>query len=254
MNNHEIIEKIKKEHIKPTSRLIFMFKKSLMWFLLIITTVFGAYSFAFFFLKTLYIDFVNWKYIFDSYDSFLLANIPFIWIFLCLLSLYTVSVLFSKTEKGYKYPIYYVASLSIIISFVLGLGLAKFFAYKGILIERFEEEKVMHWFMPDSGFLSGEIIFKNDDYILIRDIHNDVWNVNMEYVLDNSKLIAEQYPLITIIGKYDYAYNFTACQIIPLDMPHKRFKPRPDKEFRPAKNIDRSMISSEICDFVINKK
>ena len=31
-----IIEKIKKEHIKPTSRLIFMFKKSLMWFLLII--------------------------------------------------------------------------------------------------------------------------------------------------------------------------------------------------------------------------
>ena len=82
MDNNQIIQKIKQENLKPISKNIFLLKRIIVWFLLFISTVFGAYSFAFFFLKTLFIDFDHWYFLSDSYDKFLMENIPIFWVIL----------------------------------------------------------------------------------------------------------------------------------------------------------------------------
>lgn len=246
----EIIQKIKNENMKPISRNIFLFRKVSIWFLFAITTVFGAYAFAFFFLKILSIEFDDWYYFNNSYNGFLIENIPIIWIILFIFSLFLMFYLFKKTNRGYKYSIVYLGVGSIIISFFLGGVLAKTLAYKGLLIDRFENERVMNWTNPESGRLSGEVLFVNNDYILIRDIKDDVWNVNIDYVLDNSKQVLQDYQLVSIIGKYDYENNFTACQIMPLNIDKMRFKPNSINRFNRNINNDNDFVK-DICDFVI---
>jgi hypothetical protein len=253
MNNDQIIQKIKTDNLKPISKNVFLFRKISIWFLLAISTVFGAYAFAFFFLKTLYIDFDNWHYFASSYNMFLIDNIPYIWAGLFVISLLLVFYLFKKTNKGYRYSVVFIGAGSVVMSFSLGIGLSKILAQKGYFTERFDSERVMNWTNPQSGRLSGEILFIEDEYILLRDIKDDVWNVNVSYVLDNSRGLLQNNQLISIVGKYDYENNFTACQIMPLNVDKIRFKPNAGN--RTVLNIhkDNSFVN-DICDFVINAK
>lgn len=252
MNNDQIIQKIKNENVKPISKYIFLFRKISVWFLLALSTMFGAYAFAFFFLKTLYIDFDNWEYFADSYDTFLMDNIPLIWAILFVVSLLLMFYLFKKTNKGYRYSIIFIGSTSLAISFVLGIVLSKTF-YGNMLIERFEDEKAINWTNPKSGRLSGEVLFIDDNYVLVRDIQDDIWNVNTDYLLENSKDILANYPMISIIGKYDYANNFTACQVLPFDIDRNRFRPNPMNKIVERVNRNNDLVKS-VCDFVINSK
>jgi len=252
MNNEQIIQKIKDDKLKPISRSFFLFKKVVVWFLLVISTIFGAYAFAFFFLKIMFIDFDNWYFMSNSYDRFLVENIPIIWLVLFLFSLICIYFLFKKTNKGYKHSVLFIASLSLIISFVLGMALSKILAHKGVLIERFENEKMMRWTNPDSGRLSGEVMFMDDNYILLRDIKDDVWNVNIDYILDDSIQVLNNHQMIYIIGRLDYENNFTACQILPLDMDKKRFRPNPKLGIERKKGQNKFV--QDLCDFVINPK
>jgi hypothetical protein len=251
MNNDQIIQKIKAENLKPISRNVFLFRKISIWFLLLISTIFGAYAFAFFFLKTLYIDFDNWYYFASSYNMFLIDNIPYIWASLFILSLFLVFYLFKKTNNGYKYSVVFIGAGSLLISFSLGAALSKVMIQNRYFVERFENERFIDWTNPEAGRLSGEVLFIQDEYILIRDIKDDVWNVDISYVLDNSKDMIKNYDLVSLIGKHDYENNFTACQIMPLNIDKVRFKPNP--KHKPLINPHKeSIFIKDICDFVIN--
>ena len=253
MYNDQILQKIKNQNVKPISRNIFILRKVCIWFLLAISTVFGTYAFAFFFLKTLYIDYDNWHYFASSYNRFLIANIPLIWVVLFIVSLLLVYYLFKKTNKGYKYSIVFIGAGSLILSFTLGVILAKILVQREYFIDKFENERVMSWTDPESGRLSGEILFTDKEYVLLRDIKDDVWNVSTIYLLENSKEVLQNTKLVSIVGKYDYENNFTACQIIPLNIDKMRFKP--NRNNRPEVHTsEQNSFVDDICDFVINKK
>jgi hypothetical protein len=159
--------------------------------------------------------------------------------------------LFKKTNRGYKHSIVFVGFLSIAVSFILGLALAKILSQRGILIEQFERERVMDWTNPKAGRLSGAVLLKDEDFIVLRDIQDDIWNVDTSHILDNSKDALENNEFVSIIGRYDYENNFTACQIIPLRMDRMRF--RPDPKNRPGMMQEEvNTFASDICDFVIN--
>lgn len=255
MHNNQIIQKIKDENLKPISKSVFLLKKIIVWFLLASSTVFGAYAFAFFFLKILFVDFDHWYFLANSYDRFLIENIPIIWIVLFTFSLVCISLLFKRTNRGYRHSVLFIAIISVIISFILGIILSKVFANRGVLIERFETEKLMLWTNPNSGRVSGEVLFAEDDYVLLRDINDDIWNINTVYILDDSRQVLNNDQLISVIGRLDYDNNFTACQIIPFDIDKNRFRPNIGKrgfDFR-QKNIE-NRLTKEICDFVINTR
>ncbi len=252
MDNNQIIQKIKQENLKPISKNIFLLKRIIVWFLLFISTVFGAYSFAFFFLKTLFIDFDHWYFLSDSYDKFLMENIPIFWVILFTFSILSIYFLFKNTNKGYKYSILLIASSSLTVSFILGIALSKVLAQKGILTERFEQEMVMQWTNPNAGRISGEVLFVDNDYILVRDINDDLWNINIQYVLDESRDVLRNDQLVSIIGRLDYDNNFTACQIMPFDMDKRKFRPNPGP--KTYNEMRENQITKDICNFVINQR
>ncbi len=253
MDNDQIIQKIKNENLKPINRNVFVLRKSVVWLLLLLTTIFGAYAFAIFFLRTLYIDFDNWHYFSNTYNGFLWDNIPMIWILFFVFSLFLMFYLFKQTNKGYKYSIIFIGAASLIVSFLLGAVLAKALAYQGAILDQFERERFINWTSPEEGRLSGEVLFSNQEYILLRDIKDDVWNVNTTYILDNSREVLENNQVISIVGKYDYANNFTACQIMPLNIDKTHFKPNPINRLK-MKIKTGNTFAKDICDFVINRR
>ena len=87
----------------------------------------------------------------------------------------------------------------------------------------------------------------------MRDIKDDVWNVSTVYLLENSKEVLQNNQLLSIIGKYDYENNFTACQIMPLNIDKIRFKPNRNNRLEVRAYEENSFVD-DICDFVINGK
>ncbi len=257
MNNDKIIQKIKEENIKPISKSIFLFKKIIIWSLIFITTIFGIYTFALFFLKILFIDFDKWYFLSDTYDDFIIDNIPFIWLSLFCISIFTIFFLIRKTNKGYKYSILLISTSSLIISIILGLSLSKILAKQNIIMQKLHDEKMIKWTNPEGGRIMGEVLYKDlqKQYLLIRDINDSVWNVDISYILDDSEYLIDNNQVVSIIGRFDYDGNFTACQILSMDIPKDRFNPNPqniDKVFLQKKH-GKNRLTQEICDFVINK-
>ena len=172
MNNDKIIQKIKEDNIKPISKSVFMFKRILIWSLLFMTTLFGIYTFALFFLKILFVDFDKWYFLSDTYDDFIIDNIPFIWLSLFCISLFTVFFLIRKTDKGYRYSLLLIFTSSLFVSMLLGLSLSKILARQNIFIQKLHDEKMMKWTNPEDGRIIGEVLYKDSQkkYLLIRDI------------------------------------------------------------------------------------
>jgi hypothetical protein len=251
MNNDQIIQKIKTENVQPISKNVFLVRKITVWLMFAVSTIFGAYAFAFFFLKTLYVDFDDWYYFSNTYNGFLFKNIPILWLMLFVLSILAMFLIFKKTGKGYRYSILFLAAISLVISFSLGLILSKVLAYKDFFTDRFENERFMDWTNPKSGRLSGEVLYINDQYIILRDIKDNIWNVDVRYLIEDSKQTLEQGQIVSIVGHYDFEGNFTACQVMPFHMNHMRFKPSHDIVFDQTQEESNDSVR-DICNFVMN--
>ncbi len=251
MHNDKIIQKIKEENLKPISKNTFLFKKIFIWIILFATTLFGAYSFALFFLKTLFVDFDKWYFLSNSYDRFLIENIPIIWVILFIISIILIYSLFKKTNRGYRYTFFSILFLSLLISFILGLSMSKFLARDVILIERLEVERAMRWMNPYAGRILGEVLFMGDDYVLVRDIRGDFWNINIQFLLEESIDTLNNDQVISIVGILGEGNNFTACQVMPFDFDKSKFKPIPGYKINNL--VQENQITRDICDFVINQ-
>ncbi len=262
MNKDQIIQKIKQENIKPKPKYFFIFKKVLTWILLTITTIFGSYAFAFLFLKLFFIDFKYWYFFSDSYDKFIFYNLPLIWIALFIISLYLISYLFTKTSHGYRYSLFVIGIISIFVSMLLGIFLAKYIANTDSMMHNLERERIERWHKPRSGLLLGEIILKEDKYLLLQDTHNKLWNIDIENILDDSKQVLEHDQPVSVIGMYKNDQYFTACQILPfntdeddiLGFEYDFIEYSPVKPDIDIMNQYNSRVIKDICDFVINTK
>ncbi len=119
----KILNKIKKEGIRPKSRLVFVFKNIFFWFLTIFSIFVGGLSFALVFYKI-----SGDYYIFNQIlkDDFNLSEIfifllPTFWIILLFIFLFLAFLNYRKTRFFYRYNWTLVISIIIIISMILGI-------------------------------------------------------------------------------------------------------------------------------------
>ena len=121
-----ILEKIKKEKIKPKSKWYFIIKNSFFFSIFIISIILGSLSFSVLF----YIFSNNQSLIFDYYNVYELKNAILFWLFL-LIIFFGISIWNNKNLKNsYKYQPSTIILFNLSISLVLGLilfytGIAK---------------------------------------------------------------------------------------------------------------------------------
>lgn len=255
MDSNTILEKIKNSGVKPISKKYFIFKRFLVMFLGISTIILGAFSFAKVSASFFVAPWQDWEYVFSSFGSFLYFSIPLIWVLSLLFFIYLIPFILEKTKSGYKYKKIILIMFSVISSFVLGLFIlfiGSFDRSNNIFASEPEKKQVQIWTSPHSGRLSGFVLNRGTESIVLQDFHKKIWMIDISNVLDLSKKIITSEEKVKIIGVMVDDNTFIACQIMTFDLAHSDFDLTQDNNSS-YDYFDPNQTIGDICKFVLNK-
>ena len=216
-----VLQKIKESGIKPISKNVFNLKKVLFWSLVGFSIIIGAVSFS----VILSMLFNNEWYLFGKLGlSFIFRTMPYFWF--VFLAIFTIlgDFYYRKTFLGYRHRTITIVGVYIFITMISGsvlyvLGTGKVIEEslsQNVPVYRvFVFDRDGFWVNPSEGFLSGKIIEINNNLIKVIDINKNVWVVNLENSLIDTKAKIKIGENIKIIGDIDDSNNFSAEQIHP---------------------------------------
>ena len=219
-----IIGKIKKKDLKPTPKWIFLLKRSFVWGLFGISVLFGSLAIGMIFFQVRDAGWDIYSQMNEGLAEFVLLALPYFWIILMIGFLALAYCDFRHTKKGYRYNIFAIIGLSLLISLVIGSTLyASGFSEK---IENFFQEiphyeklhfgKRILWQRPDQGLLAGIIIRIQDDKIfLLQDFKQHPWKVDAKDAKIRPGVRLEKGQRVKMIGEKLEFGRFHATVIGP---------------------------------------
>ncbi len=217
-----ILEKIKKEHIKPKPKWYFILMHSLLWSSVLVSIFLGAMATAIILRHSMTTDWMVMHHVAGGKMCALMMSLPYLWFAFIGLVLFLANKLFKHTKTGYRAKPSLIIVFSILISITFG---SLFYAIK--LDHPFEnklrkhlphyeqrKEQLAHKMVnPDKGVIAGEItdIDLESELILI-DFKGWEWKVDIQNIQQSLKLGAE----VGIFGKKTGEDTFKAERIKPL--------------------------------------
>ena len=228
MNGKEILEKIKKDHIRPKPRWEFLLKNYVIWAAFAVTILVGSLATG---VMIFMVSHTDWQYhlAFASPAKQILINLPYFW--LIILAIFITLALYNlkHTKKGYKYNPLVIIIASIIISVIIG---SVVYAIGGG--ERLEDifyrrlpfyQKIMEYrgrmlLNPEVGRIPGVIAEVNEDSIKVKDFRGQIW----EITTSTENFVVGQ--RVIIVGQQTLDNEFEGRMIKPWFGP-SNFRPRP---------------------------
>lgn len=220
-----VLDKIKKEHLKPKPKWEFLLKDYVFWGLFGICIIIGGMVASMMIFKVYIHDWELHKPLGESFFIFHLRAMPFFWLILLTGFIFVADYNFKHTKKGYKYslPLVVLATIlaSIILGFALfGAGVAKRMDEKALQNLPFYREmtldkKIEYWSQIEKGLIGGEITKINEDKVEIKSFKGDVWEVNTEMVPKEMLDKLEEGMIIGGFGKKGEKGMFDAEKIKP---------------------------------------
>lgn len=222
----ETVEKIKKQHVVPEPRWKYSAKKYGSWTIFGMIIFFGAVSFAIAFDMLWQLDWDLYRFVHQSAILYSLSLLPYFWIIFIGIFFGLAFVDLRKTETGYRYDwlkmsLASVGGIILLGAFfsLVGLGekaqslLAKDVPYYGQHLMMTKEKQ---WMQPEKGFLAGKLIAISVNRWEIRDLNEQVWQVDLDEktTLKPAVVIAKG-ETVKIIGTKKDSNNFQAIEIRP---------------------------------------
>lgn len=207
----KILDKIKKEDVKPIPKWQFVFGHILLWTLVIFAIIIGSFAMSILFRD---LSGIEWGHL-SKLDRHgipgIIIALPYIWFITLAVVVYVSYVFFSKTKQGYKVNPVIIILSSILISFILGFIL---FAnrtsdqFERLLRDNIPPYKQLQqvregaWNSPEKGILIGKVIdVKKDKLLMLNDITGKKWEVNIENVNFKKMGIPKVGSQIIVVGK-----------------------------------------------------
>jgi hypothetical protein len=232
----KIIQKIDKEDIRPYSKWHFLFKRSVIWILFIISILLGSFASG---VLIYQIQHTEWN-IFSHYNhsvlEFAMLVVPYFWITFLILFSILIFYYFRRTESGYRKNTLLIIIVSVLLSLSGGfainsLGLSEKVEntidkrvpfYRGL-----RQRKRKMWCAPNRGLLGGRIIeIKKRNELLLKDFYDEIWIIDITdaRIRNRVKLIVDR--RIKLIGNISGEKRFRATEIRPWQRRrHRRFHP-----------------------------
>lgn len=224
--SQEVLKQIKQSKINPRPKWFFKFKNYIFWFLFIISVIFGGFS-----IGTLIYQYENQNSFAAYYhlnnnflESFFFA-IPYFWLIIFLV-LITFSIYdYFHTKKGYRYNVFKIAGLSLLISLILGISF--FYLGLGKIIDQelnqkvgfyheLNQQKEKVWNQPEKGLIAGTIKeIKSNKLFILEDLSGKSWQINYQNAQIFGRAKIEVGEQIKIVGEKQDADKFNAQQIRP---------------------------------------
>jgi len=222
----KVLEKIKKQDIRPIPKWQFMLKDSFVWSLFGINLILGSIGFAIIIFLLVNNDSVGDFSLTKNIWQWFVLSIPVVWILLTALFLFVAFYNFKNTEEGYRFSVGKKVLLNVGITILLGLML-----YFSGLSERlnniFVESVPFYtnaldlrqevWMRPQEGYLSGTILEINEDKeeMLLRDLDGKVWSVGYGDALVKIRVTLVAGEKIKMLGDMSSDTLFEATEIRP---------------------------------------
>ncbi len=221
----KIIQKIERENIKPYSKWHFLFKRSVIWTLFMISVLSGALSSG-----VLIYQFQNTEWnLYEHYNhsllEFIMIVIPYFWIVFLILFSILVFYYFRRTESGYRKNTAWVIFITLFLSFAGGAALNQMglsekvetsFQKRVPFYRSMIERRRRMWSAPRRGLLAGKIIkIEAQNNLLLVDFHKRVWQIDISEARIRGRMALKEELRIKIIGKITGNLEFKAREIRP---------------------------------------
>ena len=185
-NANKILDRIKKEEIKPIPGWFFSLRNAAIWLGFLIAVVLGALAFSIVLLAIQQTDFKITSHLTHTKLELFLGLLPIIWLILLVLFLGIAMISIQSSWRGYKFSILRLVTICTLMSISLGTlffiaggsqKLENAFALNVLTYKSIEERKIQVWSNPAEGYLSGEITKVNDQTFILEDFNKAQWQV-----------------------------------------------------------------------------
>jgi hypothetical protein len=221
---HSIIERIKKEQIKPTPKWVFLLKDALVWSLFALSIVIGigATSVLIYAFEGVYKDL--FEHAGHSLIEKILLLFPLFWLISLIAFTFLAVILGKKTKTGYRYPIFYYVIASVLFSVVGGYVVHRYggsekieeiFSEKINIVKSTEEKRMAMWSLPQEGYLSGEILSFDEAEITLLDFEGKEWIIDINETFIRPSVDILQGEKIKLLGEINAPGVFKAEEIRP---------------------------------------
>ncbi len=234
----KIINKIKKENLKPIPKWRCDLYDGLFWAAVGLLVIFGSLFFSFILIGLFEIPFeVFSEFHLRRYLKIFLTVFPYIWLVLFLLVGSLGLLAFQKTRYGYRYRLLVVFGVVIFSMFSLGLILKQYQISQSI--KNFAEKPIPNKFrggafsnncLVQEGLLGGEIIKIEESFLNLKNPLNEEWKV----IFDADTIIESEEGLnlkdrILVVGKKEGGFIFKAFVIREAQRKMNKFSPHKEK-------------------------
>lgn len=224
----KVLTKIKREEIRPVSRLSFLLKNSTLWTLFGISILFGSIGFSIVLFMLERADISTYLSSVNSPVRLVLISIPILWVFLTVFSLILGYINFRNTQRGYRFEFIKVFLLNIVSVVLIGsflhiVGVSfvfnKIFERNLPYYTQIADSRYAVWNRPQEGFLAGDIVEISDikESLLVISLDNEEYVVYYSDAWVRPVVNLQKGERIKIRGKLLDSGAFEASDILPWD-------------------------------------
>jgi len=227
----DILERIKKEQIKPKSKWHFVLKDSVVWFVFAVSIVFGALSFSVILHFWEINDWDAYYRVNENFLAFVLLTMPYFWL-VCFLLFVSVAYLYLRhTKTGYRLEFAKVVIWNLVLSLVFGAVLYSVgagrqveneFAKRASFYNDIRNGQEGVWLRPEQGVIIGKVmeIAADGNFLELDDPRQVVWTVDVSGAEYFQGFIIREGFMIKVFGKKGEDNFFVAQEIRPLMKEH----------------------------------
>ncbi len=224
-----VIGRLAAENVTPRSRWFFRSRECVVWFLWLLSVLIGSLVVGVLLFLMTYRQYALYEATHDSFLSFLISTLPFLWIVTFLALVLTAIYNLRHTKRGYRYPLWTLMLTSVALSGVGGALLHV--SGQGYALDRYlgeqlaaytsevKKEKQL-WQQPEQGRLLGQSILETvapTSTIVFEDSLGGRWRVEISDLSDEELLLLNSKELVRMFGQPINlsAKVFHACGVFP---------------------------------------
>jgi hypothetical protein len=220
-----VMAQIKNENIKPVPKWEFVLKEYFIFGLFAFNLIIGSIGFAITLFILSNID-ATLNISNTNLLQLLIFSIPFVWILITAIFIFTAYYNFKHTSDGYRYSVVKIFLINIVITFVIGIILT-FMGVSEKLNNVFSQNipyysnifdlRSQMWMRPNEGYLAGKItkIDSVNNTIVIHDLNSKEWVVSLKNALVKGRVVIRENEQIKILGKITDSNHFEATEVRP---------------------------------------
>ena len=221
----KILNKIKKNKIKPKARWEFLLKNYSFWFSGLLSLFIGALAFSVIIFIIRNNDWDLFQYAGKSLGVFVLATLPYFWLLSLILFLAVAYYYYKHTKKGYHYKMSLIVTLVLILSVCLGTlfysvgfgqALEQTFSKRMPFYKHMMGTSRNFWLKAEEGRLAGMVTeIKTSDFFVLKDLNDKYWDVDARAAMQKGMIEIRSGNQIKILGKQVENNKFEAELIVP---------------------------------------